>query len=176
MANLLTGLRLLLAVPCALAFAQADFISPSLLLLLLFAAIVTDYLDGAVARLAGTASPAGILFDHLTDCVFVTAGLGGAAFAGSVTPVLPVVIVIAFVQYVMDSHFYYRDNQLRASLIGRANGILYFAPLCMIAAGRSLWLPIEYPVVEDAAAGLAWVLVASTVVSILARAMPMLSK
>ena len=40
MANLLTGLRLLLAVPAALAFAQQEFLSPLLLLTLVGIAIV----------------------------------------------------------------------------------------------------------------------------------------
>ena len=74
MANLLTGLRLLLAVPAALAFAQQEFLSPLLLLTLVGVAIATDFADGIVARRTDTASPRGQLFDHATDFLFVTSG------------------------------------------------------------------------------------------------------
>ena len=94
MANLLTGLRLLLVLPVALAFADTEYISPLLLAVLMFSAILSDYFDGKVARLTNTASPRGQIFDHATDCLFVSCALTGAAVAGMVSPVLPVLIVL----------------------------------------------------------------------------------
>lgn len=136
MANLLTCLRLMLVVPVGMAMADADFLPPGMLALLLLLAIASDYFDGKVARFRGTASPAGQIFDHTTDFLFVTTGLAGAAIAGLVNVFLPLLIVAAFTQYVLDSHFFYREKQLHMSFLGRWNGILYFVPLCLIAASR----------------------------------------
>ena len=79
MAHLLTGIRLLLALPLAVAFARPDVLGAGLVALLLGVAIATDYVDGIVARRQDTASPGGQLFDHGTDCLFVTTGLTGTA-------------------------------------------------------------------------------------------------
>ena len=136
MANLLTGLRLLLAVPATLAFAQPEFISAPLLLALMVLVIATDFLDGTVARRGGTASPRGQLFDHTTDFLFVTSGLAGAAIAGRVPAALPILIAVAFLQYVLDSYFLHREKRLRMSFLGRWNGIFYFVPLVFIAVSR----------------------------------------
>jgi phosphatidylglycerophosphate synthase len=169
-AHALTATRLALAMPTALAIAGAGPFGPTLLALLLGIALATDYVDGPVARRLGTASPGGQLFDHTTDCVFVTAGLAGAAVAGLVTPILPMLVPIAFGQYVVDSYWRSRRRQLRASMIGRWNGVLYFAPLVGIGVLRlsppgafSSWL-------ERAIAVAAYVLVVSTVVSMGDRA------
>ncbi len=136
MANLLTAIRLLLVVPVAWAIAVPDFIPALLLTLLLIVAIATDYFDGVVARATNTSSSTGQLFDHATDFLFVTSGLAAAAIAGLVMPLLPVLIVIAFSQYVLDSHFLYRQKNLHMSFLGRLNGIFYFLPLILIAASR----------------------------------------
>ena len=137
MANLLTAIRLLITVPTSLSIAQI-LILPSLVpVLLIVIAILTDYFDGRVARHLGTASPKGQLFDHTTDFLFVTLGLFGAAYADLVTPILPVLIFIAFSQYVLDSYFFYHEKQLHMSSLGRWNGILYFVPLLLIVLSRT---------------------------------------
>ena len=175
MANLLTALRLLLAVPAALAFAQPEFMTPLLLLTVVGIAIATDFGDGIVARRTGTASPRGQLFDHTTDFLFVTSGLTGAAIAGQVTVALPIVIVVAFSQYVLDSYFLHRKKQLHMSFLGRWNGMFYFVPLVLIAVSRLAVSRL------DQAAGVAgilstliellsYLLVLSTVASIVDRA------
>lgn len=176
MANMLSGLRLLLAVPAALAFARPEFMTPLLLVVLVSIAIATDFADGIVARRTGTASPRGQLFDHTTDFLFVTSGLAGAAVAGQVTAVLPIVIAVAFSQYVLDSHFLHRKKQLHMSFLGRWNGMLYFVPLVLIAVFRLAGSRL------DSVAGLAdlsstliitlsYLLVLSTIASIVDRAL-----
>jgi len=172
MAHLLTGVRLLLVAPSAMVFAgAADGVSllPALFVAL---AIATDYRDGIVARARGTASSAGMLFDHASDFLFVTASLAGAAAAGTVPLVLPILIAIAFSQYVLDSYFLHRRKELRMSRLGRWNGILYFVPLVVIALAR---LPVTPAGAGRALAGLAvvasWVLVLSTLASIVDRAL-----
>lgn len=174
-AHLLTGIRLLLVPASALAF--ADRLSggvpggPLWPAVIVAVAIATDHLDGMAARSRGTASPAGQVFDHATDFLFVTGSLGGAAAAGIVPWALPVLIVLAFAQYVTDSFLLDGRKELRMSRLGRWNGILYFAPLVGIALVR---LPLPVPVGVDDTLGFlvvatSWALAASTVVSIVDR-------
>ena len=177
MANLLTSLRLLLLVPAAWAFADPDIMASWALVLILATAIMTDYFDGIVARRRGTASARGQLFDHLTDFLFVTSCLAGLAYADAINPWLPALIVIAFGQYVLDSWFLYRQKSLRMSFIGRLNGVLYFVPLSITAGTRLIadfprpapaWLTSSLYLMI---AVIAWVLFASTLLSIVDRAL-----
>ena len=169
-AHLLTGVRLVIVVPAALAFAEWAPWPGWLPAAFVAVAIATDYWDGKVARARGTASPAGMLFDHSTDFLFVTAGLSGAVEAGVVTLWLPLLIVIAFTQYVLDSYFLHRQKQLRMSRLGRWNGILYFAPLVIIALARlAVATPLE-GVLLGLATLVSWGLVLSTMASIVDRA------
>ena len=171
MANLLTALRLLLAVPAALAFAQPEFMTPLLLLTLVGIAIATDFADGIVARRRGTASPRGQLFDHTTDFLFVTSGLAGATIAGQVTVALPIVIAVAFSQYVLDSYWLHREKKLRMSVLGRWNGILYFVPLVVIAVSRLNIMPGSREAWATLIVGLSYALILSTLASIVDRAL-----
>lgn len=169
-ANGLTGLRLVLVAPTAWAFAHPESWPAWWLLALLLIAIATDMIDGMVARRSGTASPAGQLFDHGTDCLFVTAALAGAAYAGGVPWLLPPLVALAFGQYVVDSRWLHRERRLRGSLIGRWNGIFYFLPLLILAAARLETLVEVAPTLAAAAYWLAWLLVASTLISMIDRA------
>jgi phosphatidylglycerophosphate synthase len=169
-ANALTAIRLTLALPIAAALADRELLTPITLAALLALALVTDYLDGPVARRTGKASAGGMLFDHTTDCLFVTAGLAGAAVDGSITPLLPVLIPLAFGQYVVDSYVWFRQKRLRASALGRWNGILYFVPIVLLAAAR-LPFPAGFAsLLRLAARVLGYLLVASTVASVIDRA------
>ena len=170
MAHVLTSVRLLLAGPVALALARPGLTDAWALFVLLTMAALTDYVDGKVARSRGTASPGGQLFDHGTDCLFVTAGLSGAAAVGMVPWALPILIPIAFTQYVLDSFCIYRQKRLRMSSIGRWNGVLYFVPPFFVAGSR-LVLPSGLPsVLATAALFGSYLLVASTILSIIDRA------
>ena len=172
MAHLLTAVRLLIVAPAAVVFGVAGSggsYGPALLVAL---AIATDYFDGIVARARGTASAAGMLFDHTSDFLFVTASLAGAAAAGAVPLVLPVLIAVAFAQYVIDSYFLHRRKALRMSRLGRWNGVLYFVPLVVLALA---WLPFAPAGARAALAVVAtvvsWALVLSTLGSIADRAL-----
>lgn len=166
LANLLTALRLLLIAPLVLLITGSENWPPWCLLLVLLVAIGSDYFDGIAARHAGTASARGQLFDHGTDFLFVTSGLFAAALQEMISIWLPLLIVIAFSQYVLDSYFLFRQKQLRMSLLGRWNGIFYFAPLLLIAADQASSLPVA-----SLLPTLAWLLVVSTVLSITDRAL-----
>lgn len=142
-ANLLTALRLLLVIPVAWSLADPTLFTPLVLFAMLVAAIASDYFDGKLARKFNTASSKGMLFDHGTDFLFVTAGLTGSALAGLTPLWLPILIVFAFSQYVIDSYWLYRQKQLRMSFLGRWNGVFYFVPLVLIALSRlELFAPL----------------------------------
>jgi phosphatidylglycerophosphate synthase len=136
MANLLTAIRLLLVIPVAMALANASLFSNWLLLVLIVIAIASDYFDGKVARAFKTASARGMLFDHGTDFIFVTTALFALSTIGLSSVLLPLLIVVAFSQYVLDSYFLFKQKQLRISFLGRWNGIFYFVPIVLVAASR----------------------------------------
>jgi CDP-diacylglycerol--glycerol-3-phosphate 3-phosphatidyltransferase len=159
MANALTAARVLLAVPFAFLMFSAGAWSAVLAGLVLAAAIATDLLDGRLARRRGTATAGGGVFDHATDCLFVAAGLGAGALRGAFPWVLPVLVAAAFTQYVLDSFWGHGALALRASALGRWNGVLYFVPLVGDVLAR-LGLPVGSLVTV-----IAWALCASTVIS-----------
>jgi phosphatidylglycerophosphate synthase len=165
-ANALTAVRLVLAVPVAWGIARPGTLPPGAILGCVLIAMATDLLDGIVARRYGTASPGGRLYDHTTDFVFVTSGLAAAGVAGAGPVALPLLIVIAFTQYVADSYWLHREKQLRMSALGRWNGMLYFVPLLALgvselAPGAEAW--------GEFARWLSWLLIASTFASIVDR-------
>lgn len=169
MANLLTGLRLLLIIPVSWGLALPGAINAWLVLLMILTAIVTDYFDGKVARARGTASAGGMLFDHTTDFLFVTAGLAAIAYQGSIPALLPILIVIAFSQYVLDSYFLFHQKHLRMSFLGRWNGILYFAPLVAMSVAALELIPVLSTLVPPITTWFAYILVISTIASIIDR-------
>ena len=136
MANLLTAIRLLLVSPVAMAIANASLFASWFLLALIAIAIASDYFDGKVARALKTASARGMLFDHGTDFIFVTIALFALSTIGLSSVLLPLLIVVAFSQYVLDSYFLFKQKQLRMSFLGRWNGIFYFVPIVLVAASR----------------------------------------
>ena len=136
MANLLTAIRLLLVIPVAMAIANASLFASWVLLALIAIAIASDYFDGKVARAFKTTSARGMLFDHGTDFVFVSTALFALSTVGLSSVLLPLLIVVAFSQYVLDSYFLFKQKQLRMSFLGRWNGIFYFIPIVLVAASR----------------------------------------
>jgi phosphatidylglycerophosphate synthase len=169
MANLLTGIRLLLLVPVAWALAQPALLHPALVLGMIVAAILSDYYDGKVARALGTASPRGMLFDHGTDFLFVTSCLAATAYLGLLPALLPLLIVIAFTQYVLDSYLLFRQKQLRMSMLGRWNGVFYFVPTVLIASSRLFPGTALQSLLQTSARYLCYLLIASTIASIVDR-------
>ena len=170
-ANLLTGLRAVLVVPVALAFALPGTMSPLGLLGLIALAIASDVADGRAARHFNTASSRGMLFDHTTDFVFVTSALACIAYSGAIAPILPILIVLAFTQYVADSYLLFRQKSLRMSMLGRWNGVFYFAPLLFFANAALPFYPDALRSLLSSLGGLSvWALTLTTVASIIDRA------
>ena len=170
-ANLLTSTRLLLVAPISWGLAHPDSFSEIWLLVFITLGIATGYLDGIVARLTETGSPLGMLFDHTTDCLFVTGGLVGSAIAGEVSVLLPILIGCAFIQYVFDSFWLDHKKELRMSMLGRWNGILYYVPLVVISISRTDFMSDSNHMWGMAITFMSYGLMVSTVVSMIDRAM-----
>ncbi len=164
MANAISASRLLAALPFGWLMLSLEPRAALVAALLFGFAIATDLADGVVARRWGTQSAAGRSLDHTADFAFVTAGLAAAAARGAVPWLLPLVIALAFLQYVLDSTLKRWSGELRMSRLGRLNGILYFVPLGGDVLAR---LGLEFLAVPTRV--LAWGLVGSTLLSIADR-------
>ncbi len=154
---------------------------PGLVLAILFAdwdiaagififAIFSDLFDGLIARRLNQTSPLGGLFDHGTDALLVTAACAGFAWLGVINALLPVLIPLAFTQYLADSRILTAHSQsgrrLLTSRLGRYNGVAYY-----VVAGAGVGLNLLGLVALLPAVGwLAWLLVASTLASMTDRA------
>ena len=158
-ANVLTALRLAAAPAVGWSTAGEHWLAALLLWAL---AIVTDVFDGILARRLGAASSGGGLFDHGTDCAFVTFCLGGLASAGWIPWLLPVLVPLAFLQYVLDSRAL-AGQPLRTNRIGKSNGIGYFVVAGAVIVPNALawweWLAVVL------GESFAWLLVATTLLS-----------
>jgi phosphatidylglycerophosphate synthase len=161
-ANTLSLSRLLLALLCGGAILENRW--PTALLFFAIA-IATDLIDGPVARRRGQVSPTGGFLDHVSDATFVSVCLATIAFLGLVPGLLPALVVLAFIQYALDSRVL-QGHALRASALGRYNGIAYFVVLGIpvVRNGLGLTFPSDGVVWI-----LAWGVVLSTVVSMLER-------
>jgi len=162
-ANAITLVRLIAAPITAWAVLSGNALLAGSLFAL---AVITDLGDGIVARRRNEVSAFGGLFDHTTDATYVSVVLAAVAFQSEVPIVLPPLIAAAFVQYVIDSRAHV-GLALRASQLGRWNGIAYFAlagvPLIRDALSLE-WPPATWVYVAG------WVLVATTLLSMLDRA------
>ncbi len=164
MANGLTAIRLLLVAPFTFFMAKADTHSAIYALIVWVVALTTDFLDGPVARRRGTVTAFSGTFDHTSDFLFVTGGIFGGAYRRAFPWILPILIVLAFSQYAIDSYWIHRRGRLRGSKLGRYNGMLYFAPTCiepLIRLGARFLQPLL--------TALVWLLVLSTIISMAER-------
>ena len=162
-ANGLTALRLLLAP--LLAWAVVAGAHP-LSGILFWIAVASDFGDGWVARKYGEESPLGGLVDHAVDATFVTTGVAALASLGALPSLLPPVIALAFLQYALDSRWL-AGRTLRASAIGRWNGIGYYVAIG-IPVTRDLLTLSWPPAILVFAVG--WLLIATSAVSMIDRA------
>ena len=167
-ANALTGLRLLSAPLLAGAVLMG---AHGVALALFVLAVASDLLDGRVARHYGEASPLGGTLDHTTDALFVSLGLLAVAATGETTFLLPPLIGLAFAQYALDSRAL-SGRPLRASALGRWNGIAYFVLLGIPVVRDGLGIGWPPSVLVGA---IAWALVATTLVSMATRLQALLA-
>ena len=166
MANALTAVRLLFVLPFAFFMAKGDTRSAIFAFVAWVVAVITDLLDGPIARRRGTVTAASGTFDHTSDFLFVTSGLFAGALRGAFPWLLPVLITAAFAQYVIDSYWVHRHTRLRGSKLGRYNGILYFVPSIM-----DVLIRMGFRFLGPLLTILVWLLVLSTLVSMVQRMM-----
>jgi len=161
-ANALSCARLAAAPVCAWAVAGGHH---GVALALYVFAVASDFVDGPLARRRGETSAFGGLLDHLSDATFVSLGLGACALRGLVPPSLAIFVALAFAQYALDSRSL-SGRPLRASFLGRWNGIAYYVLLGVpvIRDGFGLGWPADTLVMW---AG--WALLVSTLFSMLDR-------
>jgi phosphatidylglycerophosphate synthase len=158
--DILSGARVVLAYPFFRAMGMEGGDAALVAAACFVVAVATDLLDGALARRLGTAGARGRTLDHTADFLFVVAGLLGAASRGALPLSLPIVVSLAFAQYVVDSLLLEGRAQLRMSPLGRWNGVLYFVP----AAGDIL-VRLGIGLLSPAVVALSWALVFTTLAS-----------
>ena len=162
MPNLLSLIRLGLAIPCVWGIFNDR---PILVLGVFLVAVLSDLCDGALARHWHAVSDTGTLLDHGADAVFVCCSSAAYAYMGFMSPLLAPLIAFAFLQYVLDSRAH-RASGLRASRLGRWNGIGYFI-IVGIAVGAQL---LSFPANIVAIVGIgSWLLTVTTIVSMITR-------
>lgn len=161
-ANGVSAIRLVAAPPCALAVLEG---ASGLAALLFGLAVTTDLVDGRIARSRGEVSALGGLLDHFSDAAFVSLVLGAHALRAEIPALLPMLVILAFAQYVVDSRAL-AGRRLRASVLGRWNGVLYFV-LAGTPIVRDL-LGLGWPSVAWVTMA-GWCLVVATALSMLDR-------
>jgi cardiolipin synthase len=161
-ANLVSISRLGAAIPCAYAVVEGVWVIAAALFIY---SVCSDFIDGYIARKLGEVSALGGLLDHTSDACFVTLSLAAFAYRGLIPAPLPLLIAAAFVQYVLDSRAL-AGRTLRASVLGRSNGICYFVLTGLTLLSQLTEIP--WPATWLLAAG--WLLVVTTVISMLDRA------
>ena len=135
-------------------------------LALMMIAIATDVIDGYVARRFAEPTPMGGLLDHGSDAFLVVCGLGTFAAQTKIPLLLPILVALAFTQYLLDSGGV-RKTGLRGSQLGRMNGLLYIGFLVALIA---LNLFQAYDLAAPIVLGVAWALVGLTLLSMIDRA------
>ena len=144
------------------------------------AAIITDIYDGKLARAQGSASAFGGFFDHATDAIWVSSGAWALAQMGLINAWLCPLIVLAFIQYTLDSDVL-RGRTLRTSKLGKYNGIGYFVLIGTAIGSQALaqvspssgvfWQALTsfLAMLNQVIVVSAWLLVTSSIVSMLDR-------
>ena len=163
-ANALTALRLVCGPLLVVALLERAALAAALLF---WVAVATDLLDGRVARRFGESSALGGFLDHVTDAAFVSLGLAALVLRGEAPWLLPLLVALAFLQYTLDSRVI-DGGALRASALGRWNGIAYFVPVGTVVVRDALGL--AWPG-RGLVLALGWLLVATTLLSMADRAL-----
>lgn len=102
-------------------------------------AAVSDYVDGPLARRAGTAGARGAVLDNLADIAFVLAGLATAVALGLVPWIVPASIALSAGAYAIASLRARRGApRLARSRIGHAGGVMNYVCLGVVA-GAVAW-------------------------------------
>lgn len=139
------------------------------LLLLLFGIIVlSDMLDGPLARHYHQVSAFGSVADVLADMTFILSSLWTAVYAGLLPWWVPAAIVVQIIQFVGDSLFFFSKTSqqpFRKNTLGKLAGILYYIVVGILCL--HLTFPFFFP--SQALPLLSVIVVSYTLVCILGR-------
>ena len=168
LANSLSLFRLIIAPVTAWSIISDWWLTASFLLIL---AILSDLLDGPIARKKGQESSTGRLLDHSCDAFLVAVLLFVLTKTHEIPLMLPILVIVSFLQYVFDSKAL-TGERLRTSFLGRSNGICYFvlASLCIFTEALEINFP-DYLIVI-----FAWILITSTLLSMTERLWTLVTK
>ena len=168
LANSLSLFRLIIAPVTAWNIISDWWLVASFLFIL---AILSDLLDGPIARKKGQESSTGRLLDHSCDAFLVAVLLFVLTKTHEIPLLLPILVIVSFLQYVFDSKAL-TGERLRTSFLGRSNGICYFvlASLCIFTEALEINLP-DYLIVT-----FAWILITSTLLSMSERLWTLVTK
>ncbi len=168
-ADVCTGLRVLLAPLLAwqlhLPREQAEWVPFAIYLL----AAVTDYVDGALARAYGTASQRGRAFDHGADALLLFPAFVALALAHRIPWMLPVAATTAFALYVYDGWRRggsFAAIDLTGSRSGALGGVLNYA----VAGAAAVAVALDAPPFDQAIYAAAFAIAGVNVVAALERA------
>jgi len=139
-ANLLSVSRFFLAALWLAAYASGNR-GPALLGPIALAGAASDFADGRLARVTGSADEFGRWLDAIADIVFVLTALSCEARAGSIPTYIPVLIALSFTQYALDSVVILGSATPVASRLGHWGGIINFALVITLAAAPPPRLP-----------------------------------
>ena len=168
LANSLSLFRLIIAPVTVWYIISGWWLAASFLLIL---AILSDLLDGPIARKKGQESSTGALIDHSCDAFLVAVLLFVLTITHEIPLLLPVLVILSFLQYVFDSKAL-TGQRLRTSFLGRFNGICYFVlvSLCIFTEALEINIP-DYTILN-----FAWILITSTLLSMSERLWTLVTK
>ena len=161
LANSLSLSRLFIAPAIAWIILSDWWLTASFFLLL---AILSDLLDGSIARKKGQETSTGRLLDHSCDALLMAVLLFVLNKTHGIPLLLPILVLGSFLQYVLDSKAL-SGHKLRTSLLGRSNGIAYYilASICIFSQAARIDQLDKFFII------FAWILIASTLVSMSER-------
>jgi phosphatidylglycerophosphate synthase len=132
--NLLSAIRFLLAAIWIAAF-MAGHRSLGVLCPIAIVGAISDFVDGRVARWMHRADGFGRWLDGFADIAFVATALSCEAAAGAIPFYVPMLIVISFGQYTIDSVMISRSSTPVRSRFGHWSGVLNFSLVITLALG-----------------------------------------
>ena len=168
LANCLSLSRLIIAPLIAWVILSDWWLTASFLLLL---AILSDLLDGPIARKKDQETATGGLLDHSCDALLVAVLLFVLNKTHGIPLLLPILVLSSFLQYVLDSKSL-SGHKLRTSFLGRSNGIAYYVlvGICVFSQAISINQLDKLFII------CAWILIASTLMSMSERLWTLLTR
>lgn len=124
LSTLITLSRGMLSAPLFILILSGNFYFVCLVFAL---GVVSDLLDGPIARARGEVSTLGGFLDHSCDALFVVTGFLALSVSGAETAFLSGLIIVSFLEYSWG--FITAGTPLQSTVLGRFNGVSYYVLL-----------------------------------------------